>query len=82
MDKLKDEKEKEIGDYVLVIDGLKSSIGSLKVTYEKQAAKKAEIEESKKELVESLKKVQKQTKKKKEVLNELQKLGNQDLRVL
>ena len=76
MDKLKEEKEQEISGYVVAIDGLKEGISSLKATYEKQAVKKAEIEDEKKELVESLKKVQKQTKKKKEVLTELEKLGN------
>ena len=51
-----------------MIDGLKASIVSLKTSYDKQASKKNEIEDEKKELVESLKKVQKQTKKKKEVV--------------
>lgn len=82
MDKLKEEKEKEIEQYVQAIDSLKEEIQTLKYSYERNTTKKQEIEEEKKELAESLKKIQKQTKKKKEVFTELQKLGNQDLRVL
>jgi len=73
---LKEEKEKEIAIYVAQIDGFKEEITNLKFHFEKQNAKKAEIEEEKKDLVENLKKINKQTKKKREVLTEIQKLGN------
>lgn len=54
----------------------------MKLTYEKSTQKKTEIEEHKIELADNLKKLQKATKKKKEVLVELEKLGGQDLKVL
>ena len=52
------------------------------MTYDKSNSRKEEVTEEKKELVENLKKIQKQAKKKKEILSELQKLSGQDLRVL
>jgi hypothetical protein len=54
----------------------------MRLAYDKSTARKDEIAEEKKDLGENLKRLQKQSKKKKEVLQELQKLGGQDLRVL
>ena len=50
------------------IDSIKQEIEMFKNTYERQAARKQEIDEEKKDLAENLKKLTKQTKKKKEVL--------------
>jgi len=57
------------------IDELKNNIDTFKVEYERATQRKDQIEEEKKDLSENLKKISKQTKKKKEVLTELQKLG-------
>lgn len=45
------------------------------MTYDKSISRKEEVTEEKKDLVENLKKIQKQAKKKKEILSELQKLS-------
>lgn len=55
---------------------VKADINNLKVYYERHSQRKAEMEEEKKDLSENLKRVQKQAKKKKEVITELEKLGN------
>jgi phenylalanyl-tRNA synthetase alpha subunit len=54
----------------------------MRLILEKYTARKEEAAEEKKELTEQLKRVQKAAKKKKEVLQEIDKLGGQDLRVL
>ena len=59
MDKLKEEKEQEIAQYVASIDGLKEEIGNLRFQYERQTGRKGEIEEEKKEVAENLKQIQK-----------------------
>lgn len=50
-------------------------VEQLRLTFDKANARKEEIVEEKKELTENLKRMQKQAKKKKEVLQELQKLS-------
>ena len=47
----------------------------LRLTYDKSTARKEEVTEEKKQLVDNLKGIQKQAKKKKEILTELQKLS-------
>ncbi len=54
----------------------------MRLAFDKANARKDEIASEKKELAENLKRMQKQAKKKKEVLAELEKLKGQDLRVL
>jgi hypothetical protein len=54
----------------------------MRLAFDKANARKDEIAGEKKELAENLKRMQKQAKKKKEVLSELEKLKGQDLRVL
>ena len=56
------------------IDTIKAEVDQLRLTYDKSTARKEEISEEKKDLVEGLKRIQKQAKKKKEILTELQKL--------
>ena len=54
----------------------------MRLAFDKANARKDEIASEKKELAENLKRMQKQAKKKKEVLTELEKLKGQVLRVL
>ena len=64
------------------LDELKTEIDAMRIVYDKNSTKKSSLSEEMGELTESLKKLQKQAKKKKEVLVELEKLSGQDLRVL
>lgn len=54
----------------------------MKTTYEISYQKKSQFEEEKKEMAEQLKSQQKQAKKNREIVTELQKLSGQDLRIL
>lgn len=61
---------------------MKGQIESMKTTYEISYQKKSQFEEEKKEMAEQLKSQQKQAKKNREIVTELQKLSGQDLRIL
>ena len=64
------------------LDQMKGQIESMKTTYEISYQKKSQFEEEKKEMAEQLKSQQKQAKKNREIVTELQKLSGQDLRIL
>jgi len=80
--KLVEENEAQIAEMVKTLDALKAEIGTSQNKMEHMQTSKNECEEEKKDLVDGLKKQQKTSKKKKEVLTELEKLQGQDLRVL
>lgn len=82
IEKLQAEKEEEIKGYVENLDQMKGQIESMKTTYEISYQKKSQFEEEKKEMAEQLKSQQKQAKKNREIVTELQKLSGQDLRIL
>lgn len=82
IEKLQAEKEEEIKGYVENLDQMKGQIETMKTTYEISHQKKGQFEEEKKEMAEQLKSQQKQAKKNREIVSELQKLSGQDLRIL
>lgn len=64
------------------MDGFKAKIDRLKNNYERDTNAKAHVIEEQKEMAEQLKTVQKTANKNKEIVTELSKLQNQNLRVL
>lgn len=79
---LVEEKESEIKQVVDQLDQLKEEINRNQITQESLGQQKNQFEEEKKELADNLKKVQKVTKKKKEIIVELEKLRGQNVEVL
>lgn len=82
LEALKAEMEPQINQQVAQLDEFKKEIASSQVQFEKLTEKKKEFEETKKENVDKLKTMQKESKKKNEVLSELKKLGTTDIRSL
>lgn len=63
-----DEKESEIKQVVVQLDQLKEEINRYQIIADSLGQQKGQFEEEKKELTENLKKVNKVTKKKKEII--------------
>lgn len=82
LEKLQEEKEKEIKQYVQKLQITKNEIEEIKNNYERNTAAKNQIEEDKREMVENLKSIQKAKKKNTEIVSELEKLGGQDVKQL
>jgi len=82
VEKLKMEKEAEIAELVAELDVHKNEINTFSGKIEQLQAKKNTDEEEQKEMAENLTVDMKSNKKKNEVINELDKLKGQDLRVL
>ena len=82
LDKLTEEKEAEIKTYVDKLDKMKRKIDTMKAQYERDSKQKTQTEEDRKEMAENLKSVTKVNNKNKEILNELDKLGSQDMKAL
>lgn len=76
------EKEAEIAELVAELDVHKNEINTYSGKIEQLQAKKNTDEEEQKEMAENLAVDMKSNKKKNEVINELDKLKGQDLRVL
>ena len=68
------ENEEAIATMVKTLEGLKAEIGGSQNRVEYMQQQKVEFEEEQKDLADNLKKAQKTSKKKKEVLSELEKL--------
>lgn len=79
---LVEEKEAEIKQVVDQLDALKEEINRNQISVDSLNQQKVQFEEEKKELADTLKRTQKVTKKKKEIITELDKLRGQDVNVL
>ena len=82
LDKLTEEKEAEIKTYVDKLDKMKRKIDTMKAQYERDTKQKTQTEEDRKEMAENLKSITKVNNKNKDILNELAKLGSQDMKAL
>jgi len=68
MDKLTQEKEAEIQGYIKKLEKINDTIDEQKIVYNRDNTKKATVDEEKKEQAEGLRSIQKEVKKKREIV--------------